>query len=391
LRAASPSYQAESWDALERFLHQLPQLRDTGGQLRLTLEMIRSATRSDVVLLYTGSRREVSEVAGLPHGTDLAPLAALVGRIVPDTAGADGQALADAPLLPGSAALIRLSRSRAAWIIALRRAPAPALAARELRLMSLARKMLQRQQQQQDVSDQLRQALFSLVRCLTATLDARDPYTCGHSERVARISVRLGEAMCLGRSMCGELHLGGLLHDIGKIGVPDGVLRKPGKLTDDEQEQIRQHPVIGDAILAKVPQLAYTRPMVRSHHEQWDGRGYPDGLAGEAIPLTARVMAVADSCDAMMSDRPYRPAMPAARIEQVLTEGAGTQWDPAVIAAWMRCKEEVLAIQGRGVGDSVLKAIEHSMSDPDGQADALASMLLASPETGGRGDVSSPR
>src|SRR4029079_7205382 len=110
-------------------------------------------------------------------------------------------------------------------------------------------------------------------------LDARDPYTWGHSERVARISVRLGEQLQLPDAMRSELYLGGLLHDIGKIGVPDEILRKPGRLSEEEFAKVKEHPVIGDAIVAHVRHLAHLRPVVRNHHEQYNGRGYPDGLS----------------------------------------------------------------------------------------------------------------
>ncbi len=232
---------------------------------------------------------------------------------------------------------------------------------RDVKMMSLVRRLLLQQQQQQENHDQLRDMLFSLVRCLTASIDARDPYTWGHSERVARIAVRLGEQMHLPEAQRSELYLGGLLHDVGKIGVPDEVLRKPGALTREEMALIQQHVLIGDAIVAHVPQLAHLRPLVRSHHERFDGGGYPDKLGGEAIPLPARIMAVADSCDAMMSDRPYRPAMATARIESILMGGAGKQWDPAVIAAFLRCKNDVFAISQRGLGDSAVRAVEHAL------------------------------
>ncbi len=359
------SAHSESLEALEKFLQQLPQTHDIGGQMRLTLGMVRSATRSDAVLLYTGSRREVSEAAGLPAGADHSPYASACRQLI-RAADDSGQALLpDLPdatgLPPGSAALIRLSRSRAAWIIALRHEPSPPLNARDLRLMSLARKMLLQQQQQQDTNNQLKEVLFGLVRCLTATLDARDEYTRGHSERVARMAVLIGEQMRLGHGAVSELYLGGLLHDIGKVGVPDAVLRKPGPLDDAEFAQIKEHPGIGDAILSHVPQLRHLRPMVRSHHERHDGMGYPDGLAGDAVPLTARILAVADSCDAMLSSRPYRAGMPAARVEAILRSGAGTQWAPDVVRAWSECKEDILAVQGRGLGGSVLQAVQNAM------------------------------
>ena len=153
--------------------------------------------------------------------------------------------------------------------------------------------------------------MFGIVQCLSTAIDAKDPYTCGHSERVARIAVRLGEVMNLSRGEISDLYLAGLLHDVGKIGIRDEVLCKPGPLTAEEEEHIREHPIIGERIISNVTRLAYLRPGVRGHHERFDGGGYPDGLAGEAIPPIARILAVADSCDAMMSARRYRPALAA--------------------------------------------------------------------------------
>jgi HD-GYP domain-containing protein (c-di-GMP phosphodiesterase class II) len=157
------------------------------------------------------------------------------------------------------------------------------------------------------------------------------------------------------------VYLGGLLHDIGKIGVPDQVLRKPGRLTDAEYEQVKQHTLVGDAILKHVKQLAHLRPLVRNHHEQFDGAGCPDGLAGEAIPLEARILAVADGFDAMMSERPYRRALTVEKIESILRGGAGKQWDPTIIEAFFACRDDIFPICERGLGDSVVRAVEDAL------------------------------
>jgi hypothetical protein len=379
------SAHGESLEALERFLQQLPQSRDVGDQLRLTLELICSAARCDTVVMYSGARQEVQESVGLPPHMGRQAVERTSRWLLGEALEGAGQALFSevsgqhAPDgVPFSAALVRLSRSRAVWIIAIRRAPQPPLGQREVRLMSLARKMLLQQQQQQEAHNELKEALFGLVRCLTATLDARDRYTCGHSERVARISVLLAEEMGLDDARSSELYLGGLLHDIGKVGVPDAILRKEGKLTAEEFELVKEHPVIGDMILANVPQLAHLGPMVRNHHEQYDGGGYPDNLSGEAIPLSARIMAVADACDAMMSDRPYRAGMPPEQIEAVLREGAAKQWDPDVVQAWLARKDEVLAVRARGLGESVLQAIGNAVDGRYATGGPVASLQFVS-------------
>ncbi|MDO7906683.1 HD domain-containing protein [Paenibacillus sp. JX-17] len=176
-----------------------------------------------------------------------------------------------------------------------------------------------------------RQLLDSYFATLAAALDARDPYTAGHSLRVAAYSVTIGKIYGLSEEGIDLLRKTALLHDIGKIGVPDYVLLKEGKLTDEEFDKIKMHPVLGENILRQIEPadaMAPYLPGVRSHHERYDGRGYPDGLSGEDIPLFGRIIAVADAYDAMTSDRPYRKGMDAERALSILDEGKGTQWDP---------------------------------------------------------------
>ena len=193
--------------------------------------------------------------------------------------------------------------------------------------------------------DERSELLTTAVGALTSAIDAKDPYTCGHSDRVARIALRLAKQLNLSESALNTIYLGGLLHDIGKIGIDDTVLRKPGALTDEEYAQIKLHPEFGERILRDVRQLQHVLPIVRHHHESWDGRGYPDGLLGEACPLHARITAVADAIDAMGSDRPYRKGMPTERIEEILREGAGKQWDAEVIDAYFAAAEDISEIR----------------------------------------------
>ena len=186
--------------------------------------------------------------------------------------------------------------------------------------------------------------LASVVRALTSAIDAKDPYTCGHSDRVARISVRLAKELGCTTEILHTLYMSGLLHDIGKIGIDDAVLRKPGKLTDAEFEHIKEHPELGYRILADIKQLSDVLPAVLHHHEQWDGGGYPFKLTGDQTPQIARIVAVADAFDAMSSDRPYRKGLPFERVDQIFKEGAGKQWDPQVIAAYFSARQDILTI-----------------------------------------------
>jgi putative nucleotidyltransferase with HDIG domain len=196
--------------------------------------------------------------------------------------------------------------------------------------------------------------LAQMVRALTSAIDAKDPYTCGHSDRVARVSVRLAQEMGCDVKTLNRLYLGGLLHDIGKIGIDDQVLRKPGRLTPAEFEHIKLHPELGYNILRDVKQLEEVLPIVLHHHESWDGKGYPHGLAGEGIPQLARICAVADAFDAMSSDRPYREGMPDEKVDAIFRDGAGKQWDADVVAAFFSAREDIREIAGEERADLAL-------------------------------------
>ena len=216
----------------------------------------------------------------------------------------------------------------------------------------------------------LRELLVGLTRSLTAALDAKDSYTYGHSERVARIALELGQELGLHEDELSDLYLAGLLHDIGKIGIRDSVLTKEGPLTHEEFEHIKQHVTIGYNILSELHPIRNLLPGVLWHHERWDGQGYPHGLAGEAIPFLARILAVADSYDAMSTPRPYREAMPPRRVEEILAAGAGTQWDARIIEAFGRCRQKVHAIRERGVGESLCVAVDSAL-----RSDTVAHLL----------------
>ncbi len=182
---------------------------------------------------------------------------------------------------------------------------------------------------------ELRDLSDSLILAFVNVLEAKSPWTRGHSERVTAIAVEIGRTMGLGPRELEDLRVAGFLHDIGKVGVFAQILEKPGPLTDIEMELIRLHPAKGVEILAPISQLESILPIVRHHHERMDGRGYPDGLAGAAIPLPARILAVADAYDAMISSRPYRPGMGRTRAIEEVRRVRGTQLDPDVVDAFL--------------------------------------------------------
>lgn len=195
-----------------------------------------------------------------------------------------------------------------------------------------------------DLYRQQAELLTGVVRALSSAIDAKDPYTKGHSDRVARVAVRLAQELGCDPETIKTIYLAGLLHDVGKIGINDDVLRKPGRLTDAEYQHIQTHVEIGYKILKDLRRMGHVLPVVLHHHEAWDGRGYPFGLSGSNIPYLARIVAVADAFDAMSSDRPYRRGMDDDKLDAIIRAGAGQQWDPTVVEAFFRVREEIRAI-----------------------------------------------
>jgi putative nucleotidyltransferase with HDIG domain len=183
---------------------------------------------------------------------------------------------------------------------------------------------------------ELEQAYLDAVSVLAGAVEARDPYTGGHGARVSEYAVALARVMGWSDNEVQDARLGGLLHDIGKLAVDDAILRKPGFLEEVEWEQMRRHPEVGAAILTRAPFLVRSAVYAHRHHERWDGFGYPDCLAGNAIPIGGRLMSVADAFDAMTSSRPYRPAMDPEHAAQELARGAGTQFDPDMAHAFLQ-------------------------------------------------------
>jgi hypothetical protein len=183
--------------------------------------------------------------------------------------------------------------------------------------------------------------LVNVVRAIVSAVETRDAYTCGHSERVALFGQRLSRELGYAENDCERIHLTSLLHDVGKIGISDAALKKSGRLTEQEFEEIKRHPDLAWAILHDLEQLVDLFPGIVHHHERYDGGGYPDGLAGDDIPLDARIVAVADAYDAMTSNRPYRQGLSQEKTESILREGRGRQWDPNVVDAFLRIMPDV--------------------------------------------------
>jgi HD-GYP domain-containing protein (c-di-GMP phosphodiesterase class II) len=183
-------------------------------------------------------------------------------------------------------------------------------------------------------SQELQESYLATVKALAAAVEAKDGYTGGHIQRVHALGLMLAEIVSPDEAGDSQLAFGFLLHDVGKLAIPDAILNKPGELEEGEWELMREHPEHGARILAEVPFLDRALEVVRHHHERWDGNGYPDGLAGDEIPLWARIFAIVDTVDAITSDRPYRPARSLDCAYDELLAGAGRQFDPVCVQAF---------------------------------------------------------
>ncbi len=247
----------------------------------------------------------------------------------------------------------------------------PALAAQ--RLFALYQEQRRLADDLLSVNERLERANLSFASALVATLDARDRYTAGHSAAVAIYSRDIAKRMGLPEPQQQLVHLCGLVHDIGKIGLPAGLLEKPGALTLEERRLMETHSEIGERILAKVEDYAEIAGVVRHHHERFDGNGYPDSLAGEDIPLLSRVIGVADAYNAMTSDRPYREAMPSRVARLRLAQAVETQFDTSVVAAF----EAILAgaTEEYRLGKSADFMLEMREHEEDGEVEPAALAL----------------
>jgi putative nucleotidyltransferase with HDIG domain len=183
---------------------------------------------------------------------------------------------------------------------------------------------------------ELNQLNWGTLEALARAIDAKSPWTAGHSERVTKLALKIGRSLRLAQEEMDTLHRAGLLHDIGKLGIPMDILDKEGKLTKKEEQLMREHVRLGIRILEPIAAYAEVVPIVLHHHEYFNGEGYPDGLAGEAISLGGRIFAVADSFDALTSNRPYRKALNQKYAIEVIRQGGGSQYDPDIVRAFLR-------------------------------------------------------
>jgi putative nucleotidyltransferase with HDIG domain len=300
------------------FLHDLTRAIASGfAPVRECLGVLARHLRADsLVLVEAGSILE--RHGGDPDADtlDLARRSGTTGRVLQAPAGA-GVSVA-APVAAGALVLRREKP----------------LADAELRLFTIASRDLALAVENDRLRAERRRSYVGIVATLIEAVEAKDRFNRGHSRRVAELAVRFARHVGLADREVDVLEAAAKLHDIGKIGVPEEILNKPGRLSSEEFDAVKAHPVIGEQILRPLDFLAEARPIVRHHHERWDGGGYPDGLREGEIPRPAALLAIADSFDAMTSRRPYREGMAPEEAMRILGKGAGTQWDPDLVRAF---------------------------------------------------------
>jgi len=230
----------------------------------------------------------------------------------------------------------------------------------------------ERTKQLSDANDDLRRLFTGSMKALAQALEAKDEYTQGHSARVAEESVNIARRLSLSDAEIQRIWLAGCLHDIGKIGINEAVLNKPGKLNEEEWNLIKQHPVVAGKILGPIPELSDIIDIIVHHHERYDGSGYPDGLEGSSIPLGARILSVADAYDALTSRRSYREALARDEAYRILEDAGGTQFDPVIMRTFLDLKQGLKGIPGGGLPeteDECLQDATHGKSGLSGVID----------------------
>jgi HD-GYP domain-containing protein (c-di-GMP phosphodiesterase class II) len=356
--------------------------RPEGGERVLIARLIRRLKISDAPerfqALATGALRAALGVAATawvpdnPHepvivSGEVPGLAANGYRaVVPPTrhepAFIDNQPKTSLEVTPRRIAAVAAdSHAATGWLVAANPRDGRPFAFAELEVLGPVASLIATQQTNARLYSDLNGLLVGVIRALTAAIDAKDPYTSGHSERVARIAVRLAEELGMSANQRSDLYLMGLLHDVGKIGIGDSVLKKTGPLTPEEYRLIQSHVEIGVHILTDLKKLHHLLPGIRHHHERLDGNGYPSGLARDVIPLEARILAVADSFDAMSSTRPYRRRLTTMQIDEILRKGSGTQWDPKVVDALFACRMDIEHIRQKGLGESLQLVVNDTL------------------------------
>jgi hypothetical protein len=378
----------DTWFRLARFRDDLDASRDLPAQLLATLQAARLFCRADAAIWYSGPKSESVLIDandateyGRDWGLDLAHQ--VLASAGPESASGTWVPSEKSPILQPkvcAAAFARLRPARLGTLVAVSIQPDVTFGLEAQAALRYLARTVSLHHQHVVTASSLRGTLTGMFKSLIALLDVRDQYMTGHGERVGRIAKRIGEEMQVPAAACNDMYLAGLLHDVGTLGVADEVLHHPGKLTGEEMAQMRRHVLIGDELLASARHVERFRPGVRNHHERWDGKGYPDGLRGDGIPLLARVIAVADACDALMSARRYRPPLGPPQIQAVMRRFAGTQWDPGVVDAFLACSADIFPpIYQKGIGESAVYALSEVIASEVERSTILHAVLGSAP------------
>jgi HD-GYP domain-containing protein (c-di-GMP phosphodiesterase class II) len=328
----------------------------------LAADVVRADLGVEAVAWVPHNPKEPVVVAGHLDGLTTEHYRSLVPSTEEEAARLANRLSTPHPLAARRIAIVAADRQNpVGWFLALNTNDDRPFSSAEIEVLQPVAALIATQRSNARLYGDLKDLLFGVIRSLTSAIDAKDPYTSGHSERVARIAVRLGEALGMSLTQRGDLYLMGLLHDVGKIGIDDSVLKKQGRLTSEEFRQIQSHVRIGMHILSDLKKLQHLLPGVAHHHEALDGSGYPLGLSGDEIPLPARILAVADAFDAMSSSRPYRRRMSSPQIDDEFRKGTGTQWDPRVVAALFSCRDDIDRIRQKGLGESLHQVVDDTL------------------------------
>ncbi len=358
---SSRSVRRDPWTILDGLLQTLTGATSTTTSIHATVEALAEAVSADVAFWYSRSSGQALAVVGqVAYST--AACASFAKRLLERVPAEHDVAVWKNPdpqdVGEPMAALICQSARTNGAVVAMNFEADRPFAETDVKMARLTLKMLLSQRAQSLAGT--KQLLMGLLHSLTTIIDAKDPFTAGHSERVARIATLISTQMELSPAIKSDVYLAALLLNVGNIGLRDDVLQKPGRLNREELEELQQHPVLSERIVSSIKPFDRLRPAVRHHHERWDGEGYPDRLAREQIPLIARILAVADACDAMMSARRYRPARSPIDIDVVLQRESGKQFDPAVVKAFLAIRHEVYPpIYQKGLGESASHALDY--------------------------------
>ena len=298
---SSRTSRRDPWTILDGLLQTLTSATSTSTSISATVEAMAEAVSADVAFWYSRSSGQALTVVGQVN-YPAAACSSFAKRLLERVPAENDVAVwkNPAPQVEGEpmAALVCQSARTNGAVVAINFDADRPFAEADVKMARLTLKILLSQRAQSLAGT--KQLLMGLLHSLTTIIDAKDPFTAGHSERVARISSLLCKQLNLSPAMASDVYLAALLHNVGNIGLRDDVLQKPGRLTREELEELQQHPMLSERIVSSIKPFDRLRPAVRHHHERWDGTGYPDRLAREQIPLIARILAVADACDAMM-------------------------------------------------------------------------------------------